>query len=189
MEEDLVVTAANVAAQASWRYARRCFWAEQDDLEQEAMVAAYAALGTWDRKVGVPFAAYAWRACILHLRKYLWRNTAPVNAPETRFDSLRGLHRVELEEAHHADPGAWTDELLADAEWKQRVREQLDFVLRAGQGDEAAVALRTLLDDVKPADVAVEFSLPIAEVYRITTRARRILRSNAMLLDLMKEAA
>lgn len=183
--EDPVVEAANIAARVANRYARRVFWADPDDLEQEAMVAALNAVQLYDESMGIPFAAYVARACMRQVGRAVLRASAPVSS-RRRDKRLIGLQRVPLcEELEEAAP--WADAVLVDADWKFRVHEQLDFVLNAGQGDQARVALRVLLDEEKPARVAEELGLPVARVYKITERARSRLAGNECLFHMLKE--
>jgi len=181
MDEDV----NSVAARAAKIYARRCWWAEEDDLRQEALAVAHASRRTFDERVGVPFSAYAWRACVLHLARYLWRNGAPVSAPDHRLRELRGAHRSSLSE--YVDLGPNVGALIDDHRWHLRVREQLTFLLQQhGEGD-ARVASRTLLDEEKAAAVAADEGIPVTRVYRIAARAKRLLAANALLHELHTE--
>lgn len=187
-KESLNAVAANTALLAASRYARRCWWADREDLEQEAMVAAFAATKTWDEKVGVEFGAYAYRACLLHLRRYLWKNSAPVSAADKKLTELRGLHRAELVDDDHRCNREWADQLLADADWQFRAFEQIEYVLTALQKPTAMkAALQVLLEEERPARVAARLNIPIDHVYRATKRAKEVLGNNAALLDLLRE--
>lgn len=181
--EQLVKVATKVAR----RYARRCWWADEEDLRQEAMVAALECLkeGRWDPEVGVPLNAYAWRACVNHLRSYLWRQSSPVSETDHNLENLRGVHHIEIPEDGFQDRVEPVEVLLDQARWNHAVREQVLFVLGAVGVDR--VVLRTLFDDDKPADVAEELGIPRNTLYRSLQRARTALRDNAMLYELMKE--
>lgn len=181
----------DVAARAARRYARRCWWAEEADLKQEALAAALVAQKTWDAQVGVPLTAYAWRAAVLALRAYLWRNSAPVSESGHRLHELKGVHRQALDTQSVAElemEGPWVDELLDDERWRHRVREQIHFVLEHEQQEsEVRMALSALLDDVHPRDVALTEEAPVGTVYRAVQRAKTALKNNMMLYDLLKE--
>lgn len=183
-EDPPEVVVANVAARVAARYARRVFWADRDDLEQEAMVAGYSALRTWDAACGVPLAGYVWSACSKQLGRYALKTGSPVSASWKRAPELVGSHRAELDEGM-IEGTPWSDELLVDADWKFRVHEQLEFVLNAGNHGDAA--WKVLVDEQKPAAVAEELGLPIAHVYKATERARERIARNALLFDMLKE--
>lgn len=174
-----------VASKVAKLYARRCWRADEDDLRQEALVVAQAALRTFDPTKGLPFAAYAWRACAQRLARYLWRSGSPVSAPDHHVRELRGLHGASLEMSEYVDLGSHVGELLDDHRWHSRVREQLTFLFQ--QTEDAHVAARTLLDDEQSSVVAAEAGIPVARVYRITARAKKLLAASARLHELHTE--
>lgn len=184
MEEDLNVIAAKAAA----RYARLVFWADIEELRQEAMVAALTATrpgGPYDPECGVPLSAYVWRACILHLRAWCWKQSAPVHAPHHKLAQLKGIHREEITETTsitHVDPFA----LLHEKRWVEDVQSQVDHVLDR-LGPDSGLAARTIVLDEAPAHVAEDLDVAIEHVYRVTRVGRRLLADNALLYTLLKE--
>ena len=195
--EDVAVL-DKTACKAAARYARRVFWASIDDLKQEALLAAVEAAKRWyDPSTGVPLSAYAWRACVLHLRNWCWRNGSPVSAPSTHtVAELRGLHRRSWEaKTHgarslietHAGPVA-VEDLYYDAEWNALVRDQVRFLIEERMPEaEKHIAVRVLIDDEEQQAVAEDLGMPKESVWRISRRARVLLAENEMLFNFWKE--
>ncbi len=174
-----------VAAQAAARYARRVFWADREELVHEAVVAALKAHVTWDDQCGIARGAYLWRACVLHLSAFCWKQSAPVHAPHHKRKELRGVHREEVTETSWVsseDPHS----LLDEKQWTAGVREQVDFLLD-GLGENSGVAARVIVLEESPAAVAYACELPVGYVYRIARTGRRLLADNAMLHSMLKE--
>jgi DNA-directed RNA polymerase specialized sigma24 family protein len=178
-----------VASRAAARYARRVFWADPEDLKQEAMVAALtAAKRSFDPSCGVPLEAYAWRACMLHLRAYCWRQSSPVSETDHELHNLRGVHRLSLDKAgtEHLSTGeAFLDDQVSSKMLNDLIREQIDYLF--DKSPHAGVARRVLIDEMPARHVAEEFSLPVVQVYRIARRARVLLSENAMLFELWRD--
>ena len=85
--------------QAVRRYRSRCFWIskeDEQDLAQEAHVAILSAKRTFAPEVGVPLAAYCWRAVMLTLRRWVLQHTSPVSASAGELYRLAGLFRRHL---------------------------------------------------------------------------------------------
>lgn len=197
MHEKPQMNALQVAERVAARYARRVFWADPEDLKQEATVAALAAQRTFDPRIGVPFAGYAWRACVLHLRAYVWANSAPVSETDHHLTDLRGVYRDSLDAAGDVvDGAAPPDEQLDVARRQHAVRGQVSLVLAHAlrNGDvvdrlaDAYIAERVLVDEVQPARLAAELEMPVQKVYRIAQRARTVLAENAVLYGMWEDA-
>lgn len=175
-----------VARNAARHYARRVWWANEEDLVQEASAAALQATrpdGPFDHESGLPVGVYVWRACVLHLRAYLWRQSAPVSESRHKLPTLRGVHRSELTET-----SAITDvdalSLLSEKEWTEEVRAQLNYLFDK-DGDGALVS-RVLLEEEKPEYVAHTAGIDVQDLYRKTKRAKRALTNNALLFHMMR---
>lgn len=166
-----------VAAQAARRYARKVWWADEVDLRHEALSCALQVASKWSPEVGVPLRAYAWRAVVLHLRRYLLTNSAPVSESWHRIGDLRGVHAHDLDDATH-DPNTPPDEELDDRRWRHDVREQVGFVLRHAFGSQGKLVASAMLD---------EEDLPPEDVRRITHRARKVLGDNLTLYNLWRQ--
>lgn len=174
--------ALDVAAKVARRYARRVWWADADDLQQEATTAALKAETTWDPAPGVPLEAYVWRACALHLRTYLWRQSSPVTETWHRLSTLRGVHRATLDELQDHATEKDTFDLVREKQWVESVREQLYYLI----SEEREIIMRVLLGDERPEKVAAETGLPVRSVYKLTRGARAVISKNALLHHLLK---
>lgn len=170
------------------RYAVRVWWADEKELVQEAWLAILTALrpgGPYVQECGVPRTAYAWRAAVLHLREFLWRQSAPVRAPHHKLKELRGVHRAEVTEESivtFEDPA----QLLEEKRWTESVRSQVHYLLDK-LGADSGVAARVVVHEEEPAEVARDLALPTSHVYRTARAARTMMSDNAMLHQLLKE--
>lgn len=175
-----------MARRAARRYARRCWWADEEDLVQEATTAALHATrpdGPFDPECGVPVGAYVWRTCILHLRAYLWRQSSPVSETGHKLATLHGVHHTELTETSATtDIDAFV--LLSEKEWTEKVRAQLDYLF--DKDVKGKLVARVLLDEEKPEYVAHEAGVPVQDLYRLTKKAKRSIADNAFLFHLMR---
>jgi hypothetical protein len=84
---------AQVVHEAVSRYSRRVWWADTQELQQQAWVVGLEALQRFDAQRG-DFYWYAWRAVVVQLRNYLWRQSAPVHAHQRELTALEGIRRV-----------------------------------------------------------------------------------------------
>lgn len=182
------------ARRAARAYARKCWWASYEDLEQEAFRATTQAMRTYDPLVGVPIDAYLFRAAVLALKPMLLRDSAPVSASRRKLDNLKGLRRVSrdmadgvhavADNAHNPEHVILTAELAVDLHaWRQRVRQRLHALLDGS----AKLALPILLDGATSADVAAEAQVPLKEVYNATLKARRRLTNDRQMWSLWRE--
>lgn len=118
---------------------------------------------------------------------YVLTSTAPVRLskdPATRRASLAALSQAgrqpvtveELEAVPCARPTA--DARLADLEWRQAVRRQLDHALAVEAPLAARAARSVLLADVPSGEAAAAVGADVGAVYVVTARAKkRILKS------------
>jgi hypothetical protein len=168
-------------------YARKCWWADQGDLHQEARLAVLEARRLW-KPDGRPFAPYAHEAAVRALRTMLWRDSSPV-APPKRGGAIKkvaGLQRAPLDTIGDLQPEGSGDveEELADAQWKERVKKKLAAVL--GTDAESRPARLVLLGEQKPAAVAKKQQLPVADVYQQVRKAKRHVEKDEELNELWR---
>ena len=80
------------------RYKRSSWWADFEDMQQEATVAILRAQETFNPNCGVAEGAYCFRAGLFAVKRYLWENSAPVSGGSHRPEiALAGLTRAPLE--------------------------------------------------------------------------------------------
>lgn len=184
------------ARRAARAYARRCWWADYHDLEQEAFLATTRAMGTYDASYGTPIDAYLYRAAVLHLPPVLLRMSAPVSERPSKLKNLKGVKRFDGGEsrgglkytlddflATRRDPTD-PDVELDVAAWRAKVRERLSALLTDERKTELAVPV--LLDRREAAEVAAAEGVPVRVIYNATQRARRRIRDDLDLWELWR---
>lgn len=196
---DDVIDAAEVkriAKAVSKRYANRCWWADPEDMEQEACIAVIKAHKTWDPQVGVPFVGYATRAANKTVHDFLWRESSPVTGglhdPEK---NIAGVLRAPLpDESPKADDKkpsfvptslATVDNTAAqldDVKWRLSVRRRVrQLAARTTNGD---AAVEVLIRGRAPSEVREELG---GDVYRATELVRRQVRNDSVSYKLLKK--
>ncbi len=171
-----------VAKKVSHFYARRCWWADPNDLLQEARLAVERAKRTFDPTRGD--LGYFYRAAKLAVANSLWRDSSPVSGDVYRPKGLEGKHRVELTERVEElalDPptfridlkmGPPSPELTVDTvRWRVRLQIRVRELLEDNT-DTLTLAYPVLVEDQKPAEVAKREGVPVRRVYLATQRAR-----------------
>jgi DNA-directed RNA polymerase specialized sigma24 family protein len=185
-----------VVARVARRYAKRCWWAEVDDLSQTGWEAATSARASFDPSVGVPEAAYLWRAIVNSMRRYLWRESSPVSGGHSDPWRLRTQTRAPLPDGERDETGERRvaplvcklprpDALLAKKRWVLRVLERVSEVSESVPGNELAIAV--LLDEWRSREVAEEMSVAVHDVYTATARVRRGLANDDDVRELAEE--
>lgn len=162
-----------VVDQVANSYARRCWWAELDDLKQEAWGAVLSAHKSWQPTRG-PLRPYIYRAAALALRRWTLNNSSPVSAPWRDVDGLRGLLRAPVEEVAGVPLDALVGEAAVDS---GRLTRHMNYLIGAdaevvpvvlGEASPLAVSRRTGL---KQADLRARASA-------LSDRLRRELRGS-----------
>lgn len=191
-EQTIEEVQARVARTIASRYARRCWWADEADLTQEAwritleVARQMAPDGTTiDLEV---FARVAWVACMRQLSRWLWRQSSPVTASDHGVVQTRGARRVSFEVADASGSGEESGEgplerVLTDrtdggpayqapatdvVEMRlllERFRTRVRAVLGA---DLAELALDLTLGDESPAEAAARRGIRIRQAYKAT---------------------
>lgn len=200
-----LTSASHPARRAARAYARKCWWAEVEDLEQTAFVATTRAMETFDPKVGVPLDAYLYRAAVLAIKPYLLAQSAPVSAPRSKRDELKGLVRVDsayLETGATKNDGARSavkvgrnptledqappiDVTIARERVVAKVRERLRMLLTDAKNTE--LALPVLLGVETSNDVAHRHGVDVQKIYLATLRAKRRIANDPALWQLWKD--
>ncbi len=177
MDTEELLKIATIAAR---RYARRVWWAKEEDMRQEALVAVLKARETFDPTHGAPFGAYALRAAMLAIRPYLWKNSSPVSESWHKLPTLRGVHRAPLTDAKDVLAStACPEAQLEHATWHEAVRDRL-LALDPSRG----LGLAVLLERQKPEAVAQQHNVSLAEVRRAVARLRTAVRNDYSLWKL-----
>lgn len=183
------------------KYARRCWWADREELVQVGHLAVVEARRTFDETVGTPFEGYAQRAVVLSMRRYLWEQSAPVSGCSHRPEKLRGLTRLSTDaEAGSgdgvdskmtvgdmlSDDGPLADEQLSSARWDRWVRNRL---LKLASKDGLGPLVTVMLEEATVETVAVKYGLTGPAVAAKTLNVRRAARADAGLAKLLQHRA
>jgi hypothetical protein len=128
-----------LARLAARRYKRRCWWADEDDLKQEAWRAILGASRTFDPTRGTPLGAYLWASCMRWLRGVVLKASAPVSAGWGSIGELAGLLRAEVP-VGLACSNATPEEIASSREWRRQLRNELLAVA----GDDVEFVCRVL---------------------------------------------
>ena len=175
----------HVATRTARRWSRKVWWADFDDLAQEARLTAWLALPNWDPRVGVPVDAYLRRACSIMLARWCWHESSPVSGGSRRPREEKIETRATLHELpkRHAEPAF---DCVDEETWRARVRQRLITLAK----DEADLRSIHVLLGVHPKRVARTFRIPIEPLHRDVARFRyRITRDQtlrALLRDRME---
>lgn len=178
--------AARVAKRVARWYAARVWWAEPDDLLQEAWVTVLECDRSAPDAMPELWGGYAYRAASMHLSRYCWSLSAPVSAAKPGPE-LAGVHRAVLPERGVVRPlpgpqraswvlSAGTDPeaellrreaamLLPEAEERLRARCE---ELAMAEGDAVHAALDVLLCGDRPMEAARFYGLSRPVVYKAT---------------------
>ena len=170
-----------LAMSVARRYKRKCWWADVDDLTNEAAAAVVKALPNWDPEVGVPVEGYVWRAAAFACKHWLWKNTAPVNASSHSAKNLKGIHRVGLREIRDQASGCDPYREYSDLEWRARVKAHLEELIASTPDGDLAAAV--LLEERRPMDMQADTQ----HVYKAAAILRNKLRQSYPLYKLWKE--
>jgi len=143
------VELARVVNNVVAKYAGRCWWADADELRQEAWIAAIESFRGWNPAKG-PIGPYAQVAVRRAVAAFLIHETSPVSASWHERHNLIGVERASVEpraedkpQANWVDPAplvapeeTWADELLEDARWRVRILGRLlELLGPSGEND------------------------------------------------------
>lgn len=180
-----------IAATAANRYARRCWWVDEEDLRQEAWVGMLKARPNW--KPGDEWetasaahrmsweAAFYWKAAFFTVRAFVLRTSAPVSGASRQ---PKGLHREELD-LNMESLEKLADEAVHTKRVTETARTELRQVFTTLAGGQLAASI--LIEEYTPGEVAVLREVPILNVYSATCKARRAIRRHDTLRQLWLE--
>ena len=179
------------ASKAASRYRRKCWWADPEEMVQEAVAAQLKAAPNWDHLCGVPFGAYLWRVAVLSIRNWLWRSSSPVSSSH-RPERMRGLHHLSLMVFTPDGDSYERPELRisttpeTNARISERTRKVQTRLVELLGADGAKLAIGILSKEYTPGDLAYENDIAPALVYRMMREIRARLHDKE-LYDLWAE--
>jgi len=144
------------------RYARKCWWADREDLMQEAETVRCEV-----EQRGCPGDAYLRTSVARHLATYLWGLSSPVSAPkDKRREKLKGLQRAPLD-VEAPSPSISPEEAALLRIALEKVSRKMPDLWR--------LAEPVLLGE-RPAIVATQMCVARRSVYDAAARVRAALR-------------
>ena len=149
-----------LSSEVAWKYKRRCWWANLDDLKQQASMAICEAENTYDPEIG-DFGGYAYKACQYAISRYLWCSGKPVEH-QHRPARLRDVSSIETDASPnggmHCRQRVLTDLIFEswdnsyfEQDWRERVRARVMLLVR--HIEDGDLAFRVLFNDETPSDV------------------------------------
>lgn len=182
------MTPKQVARKVANHYARKCWWAEFDDLYQEARIACLQAERCWSEEVGVPLDAYCWVCAKRAVSRWCLRNSSIASASWRDVGELANHRREQLHDSN-PDLAPWAEQLLHDKRWRESVRGQVMAVLRNGglRSLDRRLALEMLVAGYTTKEVAEAYALPSTRVSRAGRQARRLLCNDLQCYRFWKE--
>lgn len=169
-----------IAKSVARAYRRKVWWADFEDMSQEAFAEMRKAEPLWDARVGIPKSAYLRRVAVLAVRKMLWKQSAPVSGRGER--ELRGLMRAEMTEM--GSSGQPPDEEVNEKRWHERVAERLREL--ADRDPSVREGLAMLLGEESPMEREAASGVARVELYRHRRRARRAVLNDPVLFELFR---
>jgi len=191
-EETLEQQMERIARDVSWKYARRCWWQDQRELEQQAWIVIlevrqhYAPLkedGTLDRDV---FGAWAYKAAMRQLSRWLRRESSPVSTSDHDVPNMQGVRRAPTLELDVAGFSPRNPEDLLSEKVLLRALETRILNL-CGNTIYVRAALLVLMDNEKPAYVAQALGLEVWGIYRTTDWIKLTVRADSEMRKLAQE--
>lgn len=185
-----------VVEEVARSYRRRCWWADMDDLRQEAFMELAKSLPKRDREQAL--APWVRTIALRAMRNLLWRASTPCSAPQHPEAHHVAVLRTQHREAPPAegapvavdgpDPQltAWGPEhpsaeaLVMGKRYTLRLREELHRVLLS-DASAGHLALEVLLYDASAPEVAEREGVEVTKVHRAIAAARRRITHDATL--------
>lgn len=186
------------AHKAAMRYRRRVWWADVEEMVQEAIKEQYVAARTFDPRGRTNpddyFGAAMYRIATIAIKNMLCKASAPVSALH-RPDNLKGLTSVGLMQPNESGIGererpelghSSTPELhAAESQLSRFVRSRVVHLL--GE-DGAEFAMAMLTGEFTPAEVVEEHDIAPETVYTTIRRMKDTLSTDRVLYDIWREA-
>lgn len=192
------------AAKATKRYKRKVFWAPEEDMRQEAIVAQLKAAQTFDPSKGTfdidnydeedHFGAFTWGVAVKSIKRFLCKMSAPVSA-QHRVDVLKGILHEPLFQSAGVGRGVrenpelphetQTPEIIQQQiSVSKRVRERLWEILTR---EESAFAVAVFQEDVEPIEIAEFHGVDPQLVYKAISQIKKKLSRDSRLFEIWRE--
>lgn len=209
MRESLNEQMAGIAKSVAMRYHARCWWADLEDLEQQAWVVVLEVLRWYFPETDMTeeehrraFGQLAYTATMRQLSRYLWLQQAPVFTVDHDVRALRDARRAPLRGHARDAVGVDLEDGLPDPESLFIERESLvrryatdvpavrdrmrELYCRLNWGRQRPDALldatcAIYLEGLAPKEAADRFEVDVNSVYRTTEIMRGMMRADRKL--------
>lgn len=178
--QEVLKTITKNADKVAKRYKRRCWWADVEDLRQEAIVQQLDAWRRFDVSQGVALEGYLFRVAVYAARRALLKASAPVSASH-RLDVLVGLYRAPVQEDSAG--------IAKDAEHAFFARQVEDRLVRCLGADRAAFTISMIVEGWSVREVAEANNVTSKDVTQELARAQGMMRADSTLHLLWREGA
>lgn len=204
LTDDRIAKVYSNATKATKRYKRKVFWAPEEDMRQEAIVAQLKAAQTFDPSKGTfdidnydeedHFGAFTWGVAVKSIKRFLCKMSAPVSA-QHRVDVLKGILHEPLFQSAGVGRGVrenpelphetQTPEIIQQQiSVSKRVRERLWEILTR---EESAFAVAVFQEDVEPIEIAEFHGVDPQLVYKAISQIKKKLSRDSRLFEIWRE--
>ncbi len=167
-------------------YARGSAWKDEEDLQQEGILAALGAMETWDPDKG-PLENYLRRSVTYALRAFVRRGLSPVSCRSVgmlpRLEGLRAVGLRSDEGGAIPDPGPSPEAAVHQKRW----REAVIFRLRRIGEESCRAELGVEAIAEGPRERARQLGVSVRRCYKAAELARDLGRGDVELLRLWRE--
>lgn len=184
MDDETTRRATTMARKVAYKVARRCWWADHEELVQAALLQVVKGYANFDPAIQC-FDAWCGEVCRRAVYRSLIRASAITSGHQHSPSSVRGVLResVEMLESFHASHET-PDAAYAHARNVANIRTGLLEAL----GNEGSVefALAVLGGEWSAAELAEANGLPVEDVYATTSKVRRRIERSGVLYRLWR---
>lgn len=189
-QESLDDIMARVAKAVSWRYARRVWWADQSELEQQAWIIClevrqqYAKSGTNPESV---FGGSCYVACMRQLSRWLRYESSPVSSSNAGLKDMETFTRVSTRTIEDTHLVAGPDDAYEEAEVLHKLRATI--LELCGDTPDTRGAILVLMGGLTSSEAAEQLDLDIGSLYEQTRMVKNIVRTDSNMRNLAEELA
>lgn len=178
MSNDEQTLFSRVAGQVAATYCRRCPWADQQDLEQEAWAAMLEARGRFD-PTRCDLGGYLYGAAQRAVHRAAWRQGSPLSVSQHRVDTAQVFaHRraaVPADEMQQTTYVVAVEETLDRARARERIASVVGDLLAADREADAVMAV--ISGEATSSEAAAAYGVALPWLYRTTHKVRRAIEA------------
>ena len=188
MTHETFATLTDACRQAARAIHKTNRWLAFDDLLQEATAAGLEALPRFDADRGTALGGYLYSAAFRASKRLAW-NAASVVPESDRAPTLEGIARQKAASvddkaiAERSTEGLTADQLMEAADRRAVVAQVVADHLASGREGEAVKAV--LFGDMPAREAAATFGLDVRAIYRATEKAKRQMRTDRRLMEVL----